>query len=150
MTEATDPGSIHPIAKAALACLKKDARGTLNLDVAGRQRITRALQASADLRQMKAAAKELICLAWFLEHKRKAPAVARSLLEIAETAADALIAAGESVFVADEDVQRRAQQYQRMLGRDEAHVAPHVDDRDQDPEGAVKAGFLKVTRGRVS
>lgn len=152
MSGSTDPGTVHPVAKAALAVLKADGRGTLTIDMDGRMRITRALGAYSDPRQLKAAVKELICFAWFLENKRKAPAAARAILDVAESAAEALLKAGESVYVDDDEMQRRARQYQKLMGKDNAaHVAPHVDDgNDEDLEGTVKAGFLGVTRGRIT
>lgn len=152
MSGATDPGQVHPIAKAALAVLKADGRGTLTVDVDGRARIAKALAAYSEPRQLKAAVKELICFAWFLENKRKAPGAARALLDVAESAAEALLKAGESVYVDDDEMQRRARQYQKLMGTDSAaHVAPHVDDaNDEDLDGTVKAGFLGVTRGRIS
>jgi hypothetical protein len=145
MQEDGTQGDVHPIAQLALKLLKKQGHA-LTLGAQGKERLAAALRKYARLQDKKVALKELVCLSWFFENKKKSPHASRELLSVIEAESSELVAAGESLFVDGEQLQEAAKRFHRHMGESTAKSAPKVGEDEPSGEGIVKAGMLGKTR----
>ena len=137
---------VHPIAKVALALLKKQGH-VYSLGREGKARLQREVDKHESLSAKKAALKELVCLAWFFEHKKSSPHAGRELLDVVDAASGAIVAAGETLYVDTEDLHTAARRFQRLMGEDRDHRAPMVGEESaESADGVVKAGYIGKTR----
>jgi hypothetical protein len=145
MPDGSEDQSVHPIASLAMKLLRKQGH-VYSLGREGRERLRRALEKYEGIPEKKAALKEIVCLAWFFEHKKQSPHAARELLDVVDAASGALVAAGEALYVDSEDLHTAARRFQRMMGENGERRAPMVGEEPEDSDDVVKAGYIGKTR----